>query len=259
VGVRRTIAALSLVLGFACHAWAGPPTETLDQTLKNVNRLLDDPTLREKPPQLLAAIRKVVIDSFDVRQAASLALGREWHVRSSTERDEFVRLFGDLLEHAYVSRIASRVSAQRGLAIRYLEESVEGDQATVTAAMESRDGSEIPLVYRMIRLGSRWAVYDVLIDGVSLVVNYRAQLHRTIRLSSYQQLVALLKAKLGWAPTVATAEAETPGVAPIAAESRVGASTATVVERDAGADRDRRVDETARRVPPAPAPSASRV
>jgi len=120
VGFWRWISVLALVLALGSDAWAGPPTETLDQTFVTVNRLLEDPALQEKPPKLLEAIRKVVIDCFDVRQAASLALGREWHTRTSTERDEFVQLFGDLLEQAYVSRIASRATVHGGLAIRYL-------------------------------------------------------------------------------------------------------------------------------------------
>jgi cell division septation protein DedD len=91
--------------------------------------------------------------------------------------------------------------------VRYLDESVEGDLATVTATLTSREGGDIPLVYRMVRSGQHWSVYDVLIDGVSLVVNYRAQLMRTIRQSSYAALVAMLKARFSRTPTVAAAPA----------------------------------------------------
>jgi len=256
------------VLALGSDAWAGPPTETLDQTFVTVNRLLEDPALQEKPPKLLEAIRKVVIDCFDVRQAASLALGREWHARTSTERDEFVQLFGDLLQQAYVSRIASRATVHGGLAIRYVGESVEGDRATVTATIASRDGNEIPVVYRMIQHGQRWAVYDVLIDGISLVVNYRAQLQRTIRQSSYSALVAMLKAKVSRTPTLAavpagagevSAGAGAPATQPA---PRVEMASVPVPERSAGVDRDHGVNEVARRGPPelpASVPSAKQV
>src|SRR3989442_1383883 len=137
-------AAPGLVPGLCCDVVAGPPTDTLNGVFMAVNHLLDDPELRERPARLLTAIRSVVGDRFDVREASRLAFGREWHARTSTERDELVRLFGDLLEHAYVSRIASRANVHRGLAIRYLGESIDGDRAAVTTTIGCRDGSEIP-------------------------------------------------------------------------------------------------------------------
>jgi phospholipid transport system substrate-binding protein len=229
VSARAFAVALALILALAASVWAGPPTETLDQTVAMVNRLLEDPALKDQPPKLLEAIRKAVIGCFDVRYAASLALGREWHARTSAERDEFVQLFGGLIEQAYVSRIAARASVQHGLAIRYLDESVDGDLATVTATIASREGSDIPLVYRMVRDGQRWSVYDVLIDGVSLVVNYRAQLLRTIRQSSYSTLVAMLKAR--FARTLTSPAAPT---AAAAVSSGVGASAAPGAARADG-------------------------
>src|SRR3989442_8623655 len=138
-------AAPALVVGLCGAVSAGPPTDTLDGVFIAVNRLLDDPELRERPARLLTAIRNVVGDRFDVREASRLAFGREWHARTSTERDELVRLFGDLLEHAYVFRIASRAKVHRGLAVRYLGESIDGDRATVTTTIGCRDGSAIPL------------------------------------------------------------------------------------------------------------------
>jgi phospholipid transport system substrate-binding protein len=218
-----------------------------------VNRLLEDPTLMDQPPKLLEAIRKAVIGCFDVRYAASLALGREWHARTSAERDEFVQLFGDLIEQAYVSRIAARASVQRGLAIRYLDESVDGDLATVTATIPSRGGGDIPLVYRMVRDGQRWSVYDVLIDGVSLVVNYRAQLLRTIRQSSYSTLVAMLKARFARTPTSPAA----PTAAAVVSFG-VGASAAHAAARADGSSAVTERGDVARasRASAAPRPTA---
>src|SRR5438128_7261663 len=168
-------AALALVLSLCGDVLAGPPSDTLDGVFMAVNHLLDDPELRERPARLLTAIRSVVGDRFDVREASRLAFGREWHARTSTERDELVRLFGELLEHAYVLRIASRANVHRGLAIRYLGESIDGDRAAVTTTIGCRDGSAIPLEDRRIQHGQRWAIYDGSIDRVSLVANYQAQ------------------------------------------------------------------------------------
>jgi phospholipid transport system substrate-binding protein len=250
VSARASAVAAALILALAAWAWAGPPTETLDQTVATVNRLLEDPALRDQSPKLLEAIRNVVIGCFDVRYAATLALGREWHVRTSAERDEFVQLFGELLEQAYVSRIAARASVHRGLAIRYLDESVDGDLATVTATIASREGSDIPLVYRMVRDGPRWSVYDVLIDGVSLVVNYRAQLLRTIRQSSYTRLVDMLKARFARTPTLAapTVAAASVGASATPGAARADGITAPATERGEVA-RASRVSAIARPAP----------
>lgn len=203
---RRTAsaAALALVLGLAGDVWAGPPTETLRDAFAAVNRLLADAELQEKPVDLLAAIRSVVNDSLDFREAARLALGREWEARTPAERDEFVRRFADLLKHAYVSGIASRAQVQGGLLVRYRHEVIEGRRATVETTIVARDGGELPVEYRMLRTGDRWAVYDAVIGGISLVANYRAQFSRVIRQSSYPELVLLMTAKTPEAPSAAT-------------------------------------------------------
>jgi len=244
-------AALALVLGLCCDVLAGSPTDTLDGVFMTVNHLLDDPELRERPARLLTAIRSVVGDRFDVREASRLAFGREWHARTSTERDELVRLFGELLEHAYVLRIASRANVHRGLAIRYLGESIDGDRAAVTTTIGCRDGSEIPLEYRMIQHGQRWAIYDVSIDGVSLVANYRAQFHRIIQQSSFAELVARLKTTSPRTPTVSAAAGEVPlGARATEHASRDEVSPTAVLERDVAGDRDDHVTELIRPRPP---------
>lgn len=202
-------AALALALVLCGNAWAGPPpTETLRDVVTAVNHLLGNPELQEKPAELVTAIRRVVNNGFDFREAAERALGREWHARTSTERDEFVRLFADVLERAYISWIASRANVHGGLAIRYLGESIHGNHATVLTMIASREGGEIPLQYRMIAHGDRWAVYDVLLDGISLVENYRAQFSRVIRRTSYRELVAQVKAKTSETPSASTAAGE---------------------------------------------------
>src|SRR5436190_1737475 len=166
---RWPAAVLAVVLAFSGEAGAGPPTETLTAVVTTVNRLLEDPTLRERPEDLHTAIRAVVADRFEARLAARLVLGRDWDIRTPAEREEFVQLFKELVESAYISRIAARATVRPGLAVRYIDEVIEGDRATVTATIESRDGREVPLEHRMIRRGDRWMVYDVSIEGVDLV------------------------------------------------------------------------------------------
>lgn len=200
-------AALALVLAACGDVWAGPPTETLRDAFAAVNYLLQDLQLQGNSDERLAEIRGVVGDHLDFREAARLALGREWETRTPAERDEFVQLYADLLRHAYFSGIAARARVQGGLVVNYRDETIEGDRATVVTTVVGRDGGEIPVEYRMRKDGDRWLVYDVVIAGVSLAANYRAQFTRVIRGSSYPGLIAQVRAKTAEVSGVPVADA----------------------------------------------------
>jgi len=201
-----------LLVVMACrHAQAGSPTDALRDVLLEVNRLLDDPELRQRPPELRAAMRRVLLPSFDARETARLALGAEWLGRTPGERDEFAALLADHLERAVVLRVAAHAPMHRALAIRSMAESIEGGTATVVVAMTNRAGGEFPVEYRLIREGDRWAIYDVVIDGGSLVANYRTMFARVLRESSYADLVALLRTRTSDGPAASTRAAASRG------------------------------------------------
>src|SRR5438093_1377324 len=107
------------------------------------------------------------------------------------EQQEFVALFRDLLERAYVTKIETYT----GEPIAYVGESVDGDQATVRTKITTKQNQEVPIDYRMLRQADRWRVYDVLVEGVSLVGNYRTQFDGIIKTSSFEELVKKLKAR----------------------------------------------------------------
>ena len=108
------------------------------------------------------------------------------------EREEIVRLYADLLERAYVGKI-EQYSGER---IQFVGETAERDQATVRTRLVTKAGTEIPVDYRMHRVaGDRWLAYDVAIEGVSMVANYRAQFNKIIQTSGYPALVSRLTAK----------------------------------------------------------------
>lgn len=186
------IAFVSLVVA---PSWAGSPTDQLKASVDKVVKILQDPTLKSegRTKERRAAIREAVNDIFDFQETAQRALGRHWQSLSDKERTEFVALFTEFLERGYISR----VEQYSGEKISYLGESVEpgGDLATVKTAFISRNGTEVPIGYRVLRRDSRWMVYDVSIEGSSLVANYRAQFDRVIRTASYHELVRRLKAR----------------------------------------------------------------
>jgi phospholipid transport system substrate-binding protein len=159
-----------------------------------VLRVLEDPNLRQdaRTAERRAAIRGLAFEIFDFRELSQRALARHWHGRSPAERDEFVHLFADLLERSYVGKIETYSGGDR---IQYAGETAEGGQATVRTRIVTKAGTEIPVDYRLHRVGDRWLVYDVAIEGVSLVANYRAQFARIIQTSSFQGLVDKLKVK----------------------------------------------------------------
>jgi phospholipid transport system substrate-binding protein len=174
-------------------AEAGIPTDQLRSATDRVLKVLRDPELKQptKEQERRQQIRAIADEIFDWQETGKRALARHWQGRSPNERQEFSALFADLVERSYVAKI-ERYSGER---IVYAGETVEGDQATVRTRLITKSNTEIPIDYRMQRDGDRWRAYDVLIEGVSLVSNYRTQFNRIIQQSGYGELVNKLKAK----------------------------------------------------------------
>ncbi len=174
-------------------AWAMTPTEQLKGSIDKIIPILEDPTLKgdAKIKERRAAIRRVANDVFDFTESAKRCLGPHWELRTEQERQEFALLLGDLLERAF----ASRLEQYGGERIQYTGESVDGNLATVKTTIITKSGAELPVDYQVLRRGDRWLVYDVWIEGVSLMNNYRVQFNKIIQTSSYEDLVRKLKAK----------------------------------------------------------------
>jgi phospholipid transport system substrate-binding protein len=168
----------------------------MDQLRGHVDRVIKvlvDPELL-KPNRLTerrAAIRKVANEIFDFEEIARRTLGRHWQTRSAEERREFVLLMADLLEQAYVGKIET----YSGENVLFVSDSIDGELATVRTKIVTKNGTEIPVDYRMIGRGGRWTAYDVFVEGVSLVANYRGQFDRIIQKQSYPELVKALRTK----------------------------------------------------------------
>ena len=135
---------------------------------------------------------------FDGRTASRQALGREWNQRTGAERDEFARAFTAVLERAYLDIVQARLPRDRPPVIRVLGEDISAERvAVVRTKVQTRDGGDVQLDYKMNRPGHAWLIRDVVIDGVSLVENYRAQFARVLRRSSYPELLARLRMVAG--------------------------------------------------------------
>jgi len=212
--------ASSLVVSWVVppRAEAGAPTDTMRDFFAAVNVVLADPRTEDQPVEKLRAIRRHVDEVFDFREAAILALGREWSARTALEQNEFVALFADLLERSFVWRVAGKAALGGGVKVHYVGETMDGDVATVDTAVAARDGSDLKLEYRMVRRADRWVVRDVVMDGVSTMENYHAQFQRVVRDSSWRDLLGQLRAKVGATPVqiVAAPPASSPVSRPTA-------------------------------------------
>ena len=183
-----------LVVWEPTESLAGLATDQVKGTVDQVIKILTDPALKgeKKIRERRAKIRQVVLQRFGFTEMSKRSLGRYWSERTPEERTEFVRLYTDLLERAYIDRIDGYTGEQ----VVYLGESVDGDYSEVRSKIVTKRNQEIPIIYRLQLASTNWEVYDVIVEGVSLVNNYRTQFSKIIRTSSYEELVKKMQVKL---------------------------------------------------------------
>jgi phospholipid transport system substrate-binding protein len=189
---------VAVMVGAPSGAQAGPATDQLKGDLTRVFRVIEETGAapREGTPPIEVEARRSAIRSaadpvFDWLEMARRTLARHWQARSEAERVEFVQLFGDLIQRLYITQL-ERYS---GEPIRYVGEWVKGDLSVVSTRFVPRQGQEIPIDYRLLSREGRWRVYDVVVEGVSLVGSYRSQFDKVIRSSSYPELIKRLRDK----------------------------------------------------------------
>jgi phospholipid transport system substrate-binding protein len=214
------VSALVLVLLAAQPVCASSPTATLEAFFGRANTILGSVDLERGLEEPRQAIRDLVNEVFEFRGAGALVLGSVWLSRTPDDQDEFVRLFANVLERGFVAAISSKASLTGGVRIQYLGESVAGDSATVATTILTRSGSALPVDYWLVRRGERWKVQDVVIDGVSLLANYRAQFKRVLAVHPYSELIARMQGEPSSTPSSIVTAVPDPRPAPRAAETR---------------------------------------
>jgi phospholipid transport system substrate-binding protein len=187
--VIGSIFALGLVMGR--DAAAGQVSDQMRSRIDRVVTILEDPVLKVRPEERRVALRGAATDIFDFTEITRRSLGRHWQAATPAEREELVLLFTALLERSYLGRIEQYT----GERIAVVGEALDGELATVRTRLVSKGGTETAVDYRLYRAGDRWMAYDVSVEGVSLVANYRAQFNKIIQASSAQALVKRLRAK----------------------------------------------------------------
>jgi len=175
------------------QAAAGLPTEQVKATVDKALVVLKDPRLKPaaKTKERRDQLKQILFARFDFSEMAKRALGANWRRRTPKEQDEFVRLFTDLLERNYADTIESYTDEK----IVYVGERLDGGYADVSSKIFTGNGGEFSINYKVHLVGGEWRVYDVVVENISMVNNYRSQFNRVIANSSYEELMRRLKEK----------------------------------------------------------------
>ncbi|HET7005781.1 MAG TPA: ABC transporter substrate-binding protein [Candidatus Binatia bacterium] len=182
-----------LLSAFANTVQAGAPTEQVRQTADKVLQVLQDPQFKSNSnaAQRRDQLTQILASRFDFAEMAKRSLGANWQKGSAAEQQQFVRLFTNLLENSYIGQI----EAYSGEKINYGRESVEQNQADVETKIVTKKGEEVSVNYKLKADGGNWKVYDVVIENVSLVNNFRNQFNRMLAKGSFADLITQLETK----------------------------------------------------------------
>ena len=174
-------------------AAGGVPTDQIKSTVDKALVVLKDPRLKpaSKTKERREQLKQILFARFDFTEMAKRSLGANWRRRTPKEREEFVRLFSDLLERAYADTIESYGDEK----ILYVGERFDGDYADISSKVLTSKGDEFSLNYRAHFVVGEWRVYDVVVENISMVNNYRSQFNRVISNASYEELVRRLRDK----------------------------------------------------------------
>lgn len=189
--------ALTLVLFFPITEPVSPqgtetPMDAVRGTVTEILRLLDDPSLKDpaKHAQRRRMLEDIALSRFDYAEMSKRVLGSSWKQLTEAQQEEFVEVYKSFLSDKYAGRIEDFTGRKQE--VGYLMERTEGSYAEVRTEFRS-EKTTVPMDYRLSLKDGRWSAYDIIVDGVSLVSNYRSQFQKIIRESSYEELVKRLR------------------------------------------------------------------
>jgi phospholipid transport system substrate-binding protein len=192
--IKRVLIIVGLSAIFhAAVTHAGLPMEQVRSTVDQVIAILQDPSLKaeNKQKERREQLRRVIFARFDFAEMARRSLGAEWRRRTPVEQQEFINVFTDLLQDNYIGTIES----YSGDKVGYNREIQDQDSAEVQTTLTTKGEASYSINYRLRLVGKDWKVYDVVIENISVVNNYRSQFNRVISKSSYEELVRTMKEK----------------------------------------------------------------
>ena len=185
----------AFLLTIAMQSYAATPMETVETGVNKMLATLGDPAFKAKAKdEQVAQLGEVIETVFDFNELSKRTLGREWKKMKPEQQKEFVGLFKELLQGVYADRLLA-YSDQKVLFEK--ETMLKKGRAEVQSYLQTSDGKKIPLFYRLTDKSGSWKVYDVIIEGVSMVKNYRTQFRQIIAKDSPEKLLEILRDKVG--------------------------------------------------------------
>lgn len=186
------ILAIGVMLPF--ESYAVTPMETVENGVNRVLKILSDPAFKTKTKDEKIATIATEIDAiFDFKELSKRTLGRDWKKMKSDQQEEFVTLFKKLLQGVYADRLLA-YSEQKVVFEKELM--LKKGRAEVQSYILSSDGNKIPLFYRLTDESGSWQTYDMIIEGVSMVKNYRTQFRQILAKDSLEKLIEILREKV---------------------------------------------------------------
>jgi phospholipid transport system substrate-binding protein len=186
---------LAAMLVIPLAGYAAAPMETVKTGVDKVLATLTDPGFKAKPKdQQVAQLTEAINTIFDFEELSKRTLGRGWKNMNDAQQKEFVQLFTELLQGVYADRLLA-YSDQKIIFDK--EDTLKKGTAEVQSYLQSSDGKKIPLFYRLTDKSGSWKVYDVIIEGVSMVNNYRSQFREILAKDSPEKLLEILRNKVG--------------------------------------------------------------
>jgi phospholipid transport system substrate-binding protein len=191
--MRASLVSALLGLLMAGPATAGAPRDQIQDAIEKVTSTLRDPNFKSegKKKERLERLRQIIFPKFDFTEMAKRSLGANWQRRSPEEQGEFVKLFTELIENSYADNLAS----YDGEKVTITSEKQDKEYAQVDTKIASRKGEEFTVNYKLLQASNDWKIYDVVIENISIVNNYRSQFNRVIAKSSFEDLMQKMKAK----------------------------------------------------------------
>ncbi|MGD8293792.1 MAG: ABC transporter substrate-binding protein [Desulfobacterales bacterium] len=192
--INAMILMVVILIVIPLQGYAATPKETVEAGVSKLLKTLGDPAFKAKPEdQRIAIISKEIETVFDFQELSRRTLGRDWKKMNAAQQKEFVQLFRELLQGVYADRLLA-YSDQKIIFDK--ETMLKKGRAEVQSYLQTSDGSKIPLFYRLTDKSGSWKVYDVIIEGVSMVKNYRTQFRQILSKGSPEKLLEILRDKV---------------------------------------------------------------
>jgi len=193
--ITGLILILAILIVLPLQGYAATPKETVEGGVNKLLKTLGDPSFKaQTKEQKITTLSTEIENVFDFKELSRRTLGREWKKMSAEQQQEFVQLFRQLLQGVYADRLLA-YSDQKIIFDK--ETMLKKGRAEVQSYLQTSDGKKIPLFYRLTNKSGSWKVYDVIIEGVSMVKNYRTQFRDILAKDSPEKLLEILREKVG--------------------------------------------------------------